>query len=405
MSILRSKHSGWTWEGRRTPFGGGSGGGGGQPTQNTTYSTNVPEYARPYVENMLESTQKQIYTDDMAGFRPYRPYSTTADNYFASYSPMQKAAQSETANLQTPGELGIAGAGSLLAGSQYAQNVTSPGIMQSYMSPYQQGVTDIAKNAAVREAQMAERANKLASARQGTYGGARQTLGTLERERNLLSNLSNIQAQGSNQAYNQALQSQQFGANLGMQGYGQAGQAAATLGQLGSQQQAADLARLQAQQTVGAQQQSLEQQKINQAIANYSTAQQYPFMQLGIMNAMLRGLPLQQTTTATYQQQPSTTQQLTGLGGAALSYLGRREGGEIKEMREGGVTGIPGYKYGKLISTPELEKKADKLGITQLQERINDPQVDKGARTQLEDELKDQQRIACFASARVGLLA
>ena len=27
MSILRSKHSGWTWEGRRTPFGGGSGGG------------------------------------------------------------------------------------------------------------------------------------------------------------------------------------------------------------------------------------------------------------------------------------------------------------------------------------------------------------------------------------------
>ena len=26
MSILKSKHSGWTWEGRRTPFGGGKGG-------------------------------------------------------------------------------------------------------------------------------------------------------------------------------------------------------------------------------------------------------------------------------------------------------------------------------------------------------------------------------------------
>ena len=25
MSILRSKHSGWTWEGKRTPFGGGGG--------------------------------------------------------------------------------------------------------------------------------------------------------------------------------------------------------------------------------------------------------------------------------------------------------------------------------------------------------------------------------------------
>jgi len=27
MSILRSKHNGWTWEGKRTPFGGGKGGG------------------------------------------------------------------------------------------------------------------------------------------------------------------------------------------------------------------------------------------------------------------------------------------------------------------------------------------------------------------------------------------
>ena len=379
-----------------------SGGGGGgapapaQPTTSTTYSSNVPEYAKPYVENMLQSAQKQIYADDMTTFRPYQPYSTNVDQYFAGFQPIQKQAQSETANLQTPAEMGLAGAGSLLAGSQYAQNVTNPATMQSYMNPYQQGVTDVAKNAAVREAQMAERANKLSSARQGTYGGARQALGSIERERNLLSNLSNIQAQGSNQAYNQALQSQQFGAGLGLQGYGQAAQ-------IGGQRQAADLARLQAQQTVGAQQQSLEQQKINQAIANYSTAQQYPFMQLGIMNAMLRGLPLQQTTTATYQQQPSTTQQLTGLGGAALSYLGRREGGPIKEMREGGITDVPGYKYGKLISTPELEKKADKLGIKQLQERINDPQVDKGERIVFEDELKDKQRIAGIAAAGGGL--
>jgi hypothetical protein len=31
MSILKSKHSGWTWEGRRTPFGGGKGGGAPPP--------------------------------------------------------------------------------------------------------------------------------------------------------------------------------------------------------------------------------------------------------------------------------------------------------------------------------------------------------------------------------------
>jgi hypothetical protein len=46
MSILKSKHSGWTWEMKRTPFG-GSGGGGSGPTQSTTVTSNIPEYARP----------------------------------------------------------------------------------------------------------------------------------------------------------------------------------------------------------------------------------------------------------------------------------------------------------------------------------------------------------------------
>lgn len=397
MSILRWKQKVMFADGGvLRDSGGGGGGGAAQPTTTTTYSSNVPEYAQPYVENMLQSAQKQIYNPDMTTFRPYQPYSTDVNQYFAGFSPMQQRAQSETANLQTPGELGIAGAGSLLAGSQYASGITSPGTMQSYMSPYQQNVTDIAKAAAVREAQMAQNAQNLAAARQGTYGGARQTLAQAEREKNLLTNLSNIQATGSQSAYDRAVQAQQFGANLGLQGYGQAAQ-------IGGQRQAADLARLQAQQTAGAQQQALEQQKINQAIANYSTAQQYPFMQLGIMNAMLRGLPLQQTTTAAYQQQPSTTQQLAGLGGAALSYLGRREGGEIKEMREGGIASVPGYKYGKLISTPELEQKADKLGIPQLKRLLNDPQLDDGERIVLKDELKDKQRIAGIAAAGGGL--
>ena len=82
MSILRSKHSGWTWEGRRTPFGGGSGGGGSPaPQQNTTVNTNVPEYAKPYVEAMLGAAQKQAYKYDDAGnvvgFQPYVPYGAT----------------------------------------------------------------------------------------------------------------------------------------------------------------------------------------------------------------------------------------------------------------------------------------------------------------------------------------
>ena len=174
MSILRYKQK-LLADGGVARGGDGGGGGGGQPSTSTAYNTNVPEYARPYVENMLQSTQKQIYNDDMTSFRPYQPYSQDVNNYFAGYSPMQKQAQYETANMQTPGQFGVAtgltglGAmGSMGAGANYAQNVTNPSTMQAYMNPYQQGVTDVAKSAAVREAQMAENANKLSSARQGT---------------------------------------------------------------------------------------------------------------------------------------------------------------------------------------------------------------------------------------------
>jgi len=395
MSILKSKHSGWTWEGRRTPFGGG---GGGQPTQSTTNTSNIPEYARPYVENMLESGQKQIYNDDMTTFRPYQAYSSNPNDYVAGFSPLQQQAQQSAYGMQMPGQFGqasgmagVSGLGQLGttgqagmygqqgagfgmqgagigqmglmgampafgAGQQYSQQVTNPNAVAQYMSPYQQQVTDIAKSNAVREAQMAQQATNLGAARQGTYGGARQALMQGEREKNLLSNLSNIQAQGSQSAYDRAIASQQFGANLGLQGiqtglqgigqglagtaqgmqgaglglqgvgaqqagYAGAGQAASTLGNLGSQQLAGQQGIINLQSQMGGQQQAQEQQKINQAIQDYATAQQYPMMQLGMMNALLRGLPLQQTTTQQYQAQPGIAQQALGLGlGGAAAY-------------------------------------------------------------------------------------
>jgi hypothetical protein len=114
-------------------------------------------------------------------------------------------------------------------------------------------------------------------------------------------------------------------------------------------------------------------------------------MQLGIMNSMLRGLPLQQTTTATYQQQPSTTQQLAGLGGAAMSYFGKKEGGIIG-MKEGGA--VPGYKYGDLISDPQLQSMSQNLSPQQLQGRIADQQVTPNERGIFQGTQQAQNRLA-----------
>jgi hypothetical protein len=431
MSFLKSKFSGWLSDGTRTPFMGGGGSPG--PSQNTTVTTNIPEYAKPYVTNMFEATQRQLFTGnktpeggfDITGFTGYTPYSTDVNNYYAGFSPLQKQAQMDAGAMQQPGQFalgsglaGSAGIRSLGAAGQFGQNVTNQqrvdatgkpmfdpitnqplfdasNTTQSFMSPYQQNVTDFAKQAAVREAQMAQQAQNLGAARTGTYGGARQTLSNMERERNLLSNLSNIQTQGSQSAYDRAMQTQQFGANLGMQGYGQALGAGAQLGQLGATQQATDIARQNQMAGMGQQQQALEQNKINQAIQDYATQQQYPLMQLGFMSNMLRGLPMQATNTQSYQAQPSTLQQGIGLVGAAGTLLGGKAEGGVIKMAEGGITG---YKYGGAIPEPKLESMADNLSVAQLQQRIKDPALTPGERQVFQEALAAKQQTAARSS-------
>ena len=246
----------------------------------------------------------------------------------------------------------------------------------------------------------------------GAFGGSRQAIVDAEAQRNLNTQLQGITATGTQKAFEDAQRQQQFGAQLGLQGlqtglqgYGQAGQAASTLGQLGTAQFGAqkDIANLQS--TMGAQQQALEQSKINQAIQDYAIQQQYPMMQLGFMSNMLRGLPMQAQTTQLYQAQPSALQQGVGLLGAGASLMGagRAEGGAIK-MAEGGITE---YKYGGAIPEPKLESMADNLSVQQLQERIKDPALTPGERQVFQEALAAKQRMAArsegIAAAGGGL--
>jgi hypothetical protein len=349
-------------EGGRIIYGGG-GSPASQPTQSTAYNTNVPEYARPYVENMLQSAQAQIYTDDMKTFRPYQAYSSDVNDYFAGFSPLQQSAQQAAYYMQTPGQFqsgselaGLGGLGSLGlagqaagAGQQYAQQATDPYAVQQYMSPYMQNVVDYQKSQALRDYQIGQPMRRAQALGAGAFGGSRQAIAEAEAERGLMSQLQGITATGSQQAFDAARQAQQFGAGLGLQGLqaglgglGQAIGAGSALGQLGTQQLGAQQNIIGLQSQMGAQQQALEQNKINQAIQDYATAQQYPYMQLGVLNAMLRGLPLQQTTTQTYQAAPSITSQIAGLGTAGVGAYGLgksagifKDGGEVKQESSG----------------------------------------------------------------------
>ena len=353
-------------EGGRTIYGSGGGGGGQTTTTGTTYNTNIPEYAQPYVETMLGSAQQQIYNTDasgqVVGFKPYVPYSTNMDDYVAAPSPLQEQSYTTAANMQVPGQYGtatgLAGTASLGslglagqmagAGQQYAQQATNPNAVQAYMSPYMQNVVDYQKSQALRDYNIGQQVRKAQAVGQGAFGGTRQAIAESEAERALQSQLQGIAATGSQKAFEQAQQAQQYGATLGLQGQqgalqglGQTLQGAQTLGQLGTSDLAAQINIANLQNQYGAQLQALEQQKINQAIQNYATAQQYPYMQLGILNSLLRGLPMQSTTVESYQATPSIGQQAAGLGitglGAYKTLSGFKEGGEVKGYASRGL--------------------------------------------------------------------
>lgn len=525
MNISLFKNLKWFFVDQFMLWGGSGGGGSSPPTTTYSQTSNIPEYARPYVENMLQSAQTQIYNDDMTSFRPYQPYSTDVNNYFADFSPLQQQAQESAYYLQSPQQYGLAtglagasginalgaqdqagylsgealgygqagsmyggagatqamqaaeqaqrqaqmygGMGSMYgaqaaglapqaqvygqgaadigmgglgygalgagygaqaaqaaqqgygAGAQFAAQATSPEATQAYMSPYMQNVVDYQKSQALRDFQIGQGMRQASAVAKGAFGGSRQAIADAEAQRNLNSQLQGIEATGAQEAFKNAQAQQQFGAQLGLQGLqagyqgtgmgitgaqaglsglgtamqgqqaglaglgqagslygqgmqgagvglsgvgqqlgagqlglqgaqtgmqgagyglqgvqgalgagqyglaglGQATQAASALGQLGTQQLAADTSIIGTQSQMGGQQQALEQQKINQAIQDYATAQQYPMMQLGMLNALLRGLPLQQSTTQQYQAQPGMAQQTLGLGLGALGAV------------------------------------------------------------------------------------
>ena len=367
MSILRYKQKLFADGGvLRT---GGGGGGQSAPTQTTVQNTNIPEYARPYVETMLGTAQQQIYNYDpsgtVSGFKPYIPYGATVDAQgritntaqeqasaaVAPFSPLQQQSIRNAGSVGMPGQFNLGtgyqalgGAGALTAGQNYNMMATNPFATQAFMSPYMQNAVDVQKNEAFRDAQIRNVGSNLGSARQGTFGGARQALAEQERNRNLQTQLGQIQATGTQRAFEAAQQAQQYGANLGLQGFGQAVGAGTALGQMGGQQLAAQQGIINLQSQAGAQQQQLEQQKINQAIQNYAMQQQYPQQQLAFMSGLTRGLPLQTGTTQSYQAAPSAISQLGGLGltGAAAYGMMKKEGGIIKSYAEGGDVAATG---------------------------------------------------------------
>lgn len=463
-------------------FGGGGGGGGGQaaaPSSQSVSQTTIPDYARPYVETLLGQTQALTDINQ-------NPFQTYGGQRIAGFTPMQTQAFQNIAGQTVAPQLGEAsnmasqaGRGSMTAfgqgqqlgqaglgyggmgagygaqaagmagmgfgaGQQYAQQATSPGAMAAYMSPYMQNAVDWQKQQAVRDYGVAQQGRKAQAVGQGAYGGSRQAVAEGEANRALMNQLGGIQAQGTQKAYEQAQQAQQFGANLGLQGLqagyqglgmgiqgaqtglqgvgaatqagqyglqglGQGLQAASTLGQLGQTQFGQQQAINQALQQAGAQQQAMQQQGLDTQYQDFLKQRNYPYQQLAFMSDMLRGLPLSQASQQVYTAPPSALSQIGGLGMTGLGIYGMSggfkgaTGGLPKDFKSYKKGGIASYSIGGDISM---------MSTKQLQELLNNPNLTPREMDMVEEQLMirrrmesnpESQKIMASAEQRSGI--
>ena len=86
------------------------------------------------------------------------------------------------------------------------QSFAQPGSADAYMSPYMQNVVDVQKREAARQSGIQGTQQQAQAAQAGAFGGGRDAIMRAERERNLGQQMGDIQAQGSQAAFQNAQQ-------------------------------------------------------------------------------------------------------------------------------------------------------------------------------------------------------
>jgi len=293
----------------------------------------LPSYARPYFEELL----------GRAGYeasRPYEPYGAPRLAGFDPYETSAMQGMQQMAAAGTPQQMRSATdiatqigtqpstAGTDIAGRFQPGTLADPAMMQNYMSPYQQAVTDVEKREASRQSGIMGGEIGQRAAQAGGLGGYREAIMQSERERNLGQQLGDIQTRGSQSGFEQAQRAFEAdraaglqAGELGLRGLaadqatrGQQLQAATTLGGLAPQQQAMSYERLRNLQSAGQIQRELGQKGLTMGYQDFMKQQAFPREQLGLFSQMIQGLPVTPGASYSTYGGPTPYQQMLGAG-------------------------------------------------------------------------------------------
>jgi len=234
---------------------------------------------------------------------PYQPFT---GERFAPTTPLQQQAFTGYQGLGAyqPGQFS---AGFNYQPGQFNTGLGPVGSVQDYMNPFIQNVVDIQAREARRQSDIGGQAEQAKFAQAGAFGGARDAIMRAERERNLGTQIGDIQAKGLMAAYEQA-QKQRLGeATLGLEGqrlgelsrqFGAEGGAkygleAQRLGedsrQFGAEQ---GLKTLADQLKAGTVERGIAQEPLDFGYKEFQESLNQPYKGLGLMQSLLEGMPV-----------------------------------------------------------------------------------------------------------------
>lgn len=313
----------------------GGGSGGGQPTQSTTNTSNLPEYARPYFERMMGRAEEES-NQPYAAYGGQRTAGFTPDTQTGFGLTRDVAARGMPEIDRATGMAGTAGATGLGAAGYQSNAIQQQGFgqqqAQQYMSPYMNEVIERQKAAAVRDFSEQRPGRETQAIKSGAFGGYRSAIQEGVAERGLQNRMSDIEGAGRQQAFQSAqaqferdraasMQAQGMteqqrlaAAQYGLAGAGLGLQAAGTMGQLGSSRQGLALQQAQALQAQGTAQQNLGQRQLDTEYQDFINQRDFEKQQIAYMSNILRGVPVQPSTVQSTYANPNPLSQVAGLG-------------------------------------------------------------------------------------------
>lgn len=313
----------------------GGGSGGGQPTQSTTNTSNLPEYARPYFERMMGRAEEES-NQPYAAYGGQRTAGFTPDTQTGFGLTRDVAARGMPEIDRATGMAGAAGATGLGAAGYQSNAIQQQGFgqqqAQQYMSPYMNEVIERQKAAAVRDFSEQRPGRETQAIKSGAFGGYRSAIQEGVAERGLQNRMSDIEGAGRQQAFQNAqaqferdraasMQAQGMteqqrlaAAQYGLAGAGLGLQAAGTMGQLGSSRQGLALQQAQALQAQGTAQQNLGQRQLDTEYQDFINQRDFEKQQIAYMSNILRGVPVQPNTVQSQYANPNPLSQVAGLG-------------------------------------------------------------------------------------------